>query len=265
MLFFTKVILGIVMLVLPLVAQSVTSSQIGVIVMHGKGGMPSKHVAEFAKRLEEKGYIVANIEMPWSKKREYDVTMETAHKELESVLNELRQKGAQKLFLSGHSQGGLVALALGSDLNVDGIIAIAPGGNMASTINREKLGETLTKAQHLIQEGKGDEKGEFYDFETSKGKYPIQTTARNYVSWFDPEGLMNQEKSSALINPKIPVLFIVPTSDYPGLLKVKQKMFNTLPKNPYTKLYEPSATHLEAPSASSEEVSLWIQNVAEGR
>lgn len=262
---FSKQLMVIFTMTLALSAESLAPFKIGIVVMHGKGGMPSKHVAVFANSLEAKGYSVANIEMPWSKKREYDVSIEIAQKELESVLNELRQKGAQKLFLSGHSQGGLVALALGSDLNVDGIIAIAPGGNMASTINREKLGDTLTKAQHLIQEGKGDDKGEFYDFETSKGKSPIQTTARNYVSWFDPEGLMNQEKSSALINPKIPVLFIVPTADYPGLLKVKQKMFNTLPKNPYTKLYEPSATHLEAPSASSEEVSLWIQNVAEGR
>lgn len=262
---FSKQLMVIFTMTLALSAESLAPFKIGIVVMHGKGGMPSKHVAVFANSLEAKGYSVANIEMPWSKQREYDVSIEMAQQELEGAFNDLRTRGAQKLFLSGHSQGGLVALALGSNLNVDGIVAIAPGGNVANIIYREKIGDTIVKAQKMVAEGKGDEKAEFYDFESAKGKYPIQTTARNYVSWFDPEGLMNQEKSSALISPKIPVLFIAPTADYPGLLKVKQKMFNTLPKNPYTKLYEPSATHLEAPSASSEEVSLWIQNVAEGR
>ena len=248
-----------------LIADSIAPTNIGVVVMHGKGGMPSKHVAEFAQRLEAKGYHVANLEMPWSKQREYDVSMEGAQKELELAFHHLRAKGAQKLFLSGHSQGGLVALVLGSSLKVDGIIAIAPGGNVGSPIYKEKISEALSRAQQMVNEGRGDEKAEFYDFESAKGRYAIQTSAQNYLSWFSPDGKMNQEKSSVLIDAKIPVLFIVPTADYPGLLKVKQKMFELLPKNVHTRLYEPNATHLEAPSASIEEVSMWMQSVVEGR
>jgi len=245
-------------------ANPIEPPSIGIVVMHGKGGMTSKPVLEFTNPLEAKGFIVANQEMPWSKQREYDVGIETAQKELESLLGTLRLRGAQKLFLAGHSQGGLVALALGSNLNVDGIIAIAPGGNVGSMIYKEKLGDAVEKAKQMIAEGKGDEKAEFYDFESSKGKYALHTTARNYLSWFDPDGMMNQEKASARIKSTIPVLFVAPTADYPGLIKVKQKMFDVLPRHTHTKLYEPSATHLEAPRASIEAVIAWIGEVVGG-
>ncbi len=110
--------------------------RIGIVIMHGKGGSPTRHVSDLATSLEGKGYLVANLEMPWSGKRNYDVNVSTAVKEVESALDALRSKGAQRLFVAGHSQGGLFAIYLGGKLSVDGIIAIAPGGNVASAIFR---------------------------------------------------------------------------------------------------------------------------------
>ena len=54
------------------VAQT-TPQAVGVVVMPGKGGSPTKFVAELASGLEAKGHLVANIEMPWSGSRNYDV------------------------------------------------------------------------------------------------------------------------------------------------------------------------------------------------
>jgi len=253
----------IVSLILPLPVTAETSAiKIGIVLMHGKGGSPTKHVSDLATALERKGILVANLEMPWSGKRNYDVNVNVAEREVESALTVLRNKGAQKLFVAGHSQGGLFALYFGGKHVVDGIIAITPAGNVANATYREKLGASVELARKLIAEGKGEEKVMLSDYEGSKGTYSIYTTPAAYLSWFDPDGAMNQMAAIRNMNPTIPVLFIVPTNDYPGLLKVKQLMFESLPKNQRSKLYEPNSSHLGAPSASIEEIIQWSTAVA---
>ncbi len=247
----------------PVGAQS-APAPIGVVIMHGKGGSPAKHVVELATALEARGYLIANLEMPWSGARSYDVNVAAAEAEVESALAQLRGKGAAQVFVAGQSQGGLFALYFGGRHPVDGIIAIAPGGNVASPSYREKLGESVSRARQLIAAGKGDERTRFLDFEGSKGTYTIVCTPANYLSWFDPDGAMNESSAVRSMSPKVPVLFIVPTGDYPVLLKAKQVMFSALPAHPLTKLYEPSSVHLGAPAASIEEIARWTTQVAAG-
>ena len=112
------------------------SPAIGVVIMHGKGGSPTGYVSGLAAALEQKGYVVANLEMPWSAKREYDADVDAADREVDAALASLRAKGAGKVFVAGHSQGGLFAIHYGGGHPVDGIIAIAPGGNVANPIYR---------------------------------------------------------------------------------------------------------------------------------
>jgi len=245
----------------PAWAQSL-ETKIGIVIMHGKGGSPTRHVAELASFLETKGYLVANIEMPWSGRRQYDVDVGGAEKEVASALAELRRKGATKLFVAGHSQGGLFALHCGGTHPIDGVVAIAPGGNVANLLFRQNLGESVEGARKLIAEGKGDEKVRFIDFEGAKGTFPVISTPVAYLSWFHPDGAMNQSNATKRV--KVPVLFIAPKGDYPGLLKIKRRMFDALPRHPMTKLYEPDSTHLGAPSASRDEILRWTSQVASG-
>jgi pimeloyl-ACP methyl ester carboxylesterase len=245
----------------PATAQPGTA-RVGVVVMHGKGGSPSKHVAELAAALEAKGYLVANLEMPWSGRRNYDAPVAAAEDQVESALKELRAKGAGRLFIAGHSQGGSFALYFGGRHPVDGIVAIAPGGNAASPSFRARLGASVAHARELIAAGKGNEPAQFLDFEGSKGTYPISCAPANYLSWFDPDGAMNELQAAKNMNPQVPVLFIAPLRDYPPLRSSKQMMFTALPANPLTKLYEPDASHLEAPNASIEESARWTAVVA---
>ena len=248
----------------PCVAQTAqsASTRIGIVVMHGKGGSPARHVAELASGLEMKGYLVANLEMPWSGARSYDAPVAAAESEVESALAALRAKGALKLFVAGHSLGGLFALYFGGRHPLDGIIAIAPGGNVASPTYREKLGDSLLHARQLIAAGKADEKTRLQDFEGSRGMYTIWCTPANYLSWFDPDGAMNELKAIKSLDPKVPVLFIGPTGDYPPLQASRQMMFHALPANPLTRLYEPDSSHLGAPAASIEEIVHWTTQVA---
>ena len=220
-----------------------------------------RHVSDLASSLEGKGYLVANREMPWSGRRNYDVNVSAAEKEVESALDALRSKGAQRLFVAGHSQGGVFAIYLGGKQSVDGIIAIAPGGNVGNPTFREKLGESVNLARKLIAEGKGDEKTKFSDYEGAKGIYPILTTPSLYLSWFDPDGAMNQTTALKSMNPQVPILFIAPTGDYPGLRNLKDQLFSLLPKNPLSKLYEPNSSHLNAPFASRDEIMRWTTEV----
>lgn len=73
---------------------------------------------------------------------------------------------------------------------------------------------------------------------------------------------MNQRAAIQSMNPVVPVLFIAPANDYPGLQKVKQQMFDALSKNLQTKLYEPYSSHLNVPSASIKEIVEWTTAVA---
>jgi pimeloyl-ACP methyl ester carboxylesterase len=236
--------------------------RIGVVVMHGKGGSPASRVPPLAAGLEASGFLVSSPDMPWSGKRNYDVDVAAAEREVREALDALKSRGAERLFVAGYSQGGVFALHLASRVPVDGVAAIAPGGNVGNPIFREKLGESVGRARASVAQGKGEEKQRFLDFEGSRGVYPIMAPAAAYLSWFDPEGAMNQVRASKAVPPHVPVLFIVPTRDYPGLLKVKPMMFGFLPGHRLTRLYEPDADHEQAPAAAREEIVRWMRAVA---
>jgi dienelactone hydrolase len=259
-------LLIIVGAILPVAAGAqVPPSAIGVVVMHGKGGMPARHVSDLASSLAEKGYLVANLEMPWSGRRNYDVPIHAAEGEIESAFAALKSKGAQKLFIAGHSLGGQFALYFGGRQRVDGVIAMAPGGSVSSPILRKELADSLAQARKLVADGKGDEPTSLRDFEAARGAYRIHTVPSAYVTWFDPDGPMNMSFVTGNMSSQIPVLFVVPTNDYPILLKTKQAVFGALPRHPLTRLYEPNASHLGAPGASVEEIARWITEVVNAK
>lgn len=236
----------------------------GVVVMHGKGGSPERHVADLAGFLEGKGYAVANLEMTWSGRREYDVAVDAAEEEIRSALETLRGRGAKRLFVAGHSQGGLFALHYAGRHPVDGVILIAPGGSVNTPPFRRALGESVERARRMVSEGKANEKTRFDDYEASRGTNPVYTTPAAYLTWFDPDGAMSLLKAAKALKPGIPVLYVGPTGDYPNLLKSRQLIYDALPRHPMTKLYEPHSSHLDAPSAAREEILRWTSQVAGG-
>ena len=235
---------------------------LGVVLMHGKGGSPEKHVAVLANALRQQGVLVANLDMPWSGRREYDADVASAVAQVNDALASLRSQGARKLVVAGHSQGGLFALYLAGRLPVDGIIAIAPGGNVGAGMLHDKLADTVASARALLAAGHGAEKTRLADFEGSKGMYPVTTTPRIYLDWFDPDGAMNQSKAVQQVQAGVPVLYISPDGDYPALQRVRQSMFNALPANPASQLLIPSGNHLEAPAASIPGILAWLGNIA---
>jgi len=243
-------------------AQAQPAAPIGIVVMHGKGGGPNGLVKKLADGLESRGYRVANLEMPWSRRREYDTDVAGAEREVDGALAKLRSAGAGKLFVAGHSQGAVFALHYASKHALDGLVIIAPGGNVGTHFYQQQVGASVSRARDLVAAGKGNERGEFDEFEGSVGTTTVHTTAAIYITWFDRDGAMNQWKSSAALPASLPVLHVAPTSDYPGLLRAKREMFNALPSNPQTKLYEPDATHRSAPTVALDEIVRWTGEIA---
>jgi pimeloyl-ACP methyl ester carboxylesterase len=244
-------------------AAAQAPAKLGAVVMHGKGGNPGRFVSDLASALENGGVLVANLEMPWSGNRNYDVDVAAAEKQVQEALDALRARGAAKVFVAGHSQGGLFALHLGGRLRVDGIVPIAPGGSSGAPIYREKLGATLEEARRYVAEGKGSERQRLLDYEGSRGVYPILAVPSAFVTWFDPEGAMNQMRALKALKPELPVLLVVPTRDYPPLLSLKDTVFRALPPHRHTRLYEPESDHLNAPAAA--EILRWMREVADAK
>jgi pimeloyl-ACP methyl ester carboxylesterase len=223
-------------------AEAPAPPRVGVVVMHGKGGSPEKHVAELAAALEAKACLVASLEMPWSRNRQYDVSVEAAEREVDAALAGLRDRGAKTLIVAGHSQGGLFALYFAGRHPVDGVVAIAPGGSVDGPAFRDKVADSVARARALVAEGKGGTSVRLLDYEGSRGAYPIVTTPAAYLGWFDPDGAMSAMRAVRAMSPRTPVLYVAPTGDYPALRRVKQLLFDALPRHPLTRLHEPAAS-----------------------
>lgn len=258
---FTQLVLAVLTAAVPVTAAA-QAEPIGIVIMHGKGGSPAGYVAGLAKALEGKGYLVANLNMPWSGSRNYDVTAGRGEEEVEAALAGLRGKGAKNVFVAGHSQGGVFALHLAGKLAADGFITIAPGGNVAGRVYFDQLGPSLSRARQLVADGKGNERTQLEDYEGARGKYPIAAVPAAYVTWFDPAGAMNMERAARSVDPRVPILWIAPTRDYPSLIKSSLPLYRALPKHPLTRLYEPDADHGGAPAASADEIARWTREVA---
>ena len=245
----------------PFLHADPAASEIGVVVMHGKGGRPGKFVDELAAALEREGFQVANLEMPWSGRRQYDVDMNGGVAEITRALDAMRAKGARKVFVSGHSQGGLFALHYGGLHRVDGLVPIAPGGQVDAAAFVAALGQHVATARQMVDAGRGNEKAGFGDYEGSRGTNAITTTAAIYLNWFDPDGA-HTSRVFRNVKEGTPVLYVAPRRDYPGLMKSRSQNFAALPPQPRTRLYEPDSDHLNAPAAAAGEVVLWIRQVA---
>ena len=59
------------------------ANEVGVVLLHGKGGSPSGYVRELAVALQSKGHPVSAPAMPWAKDRIYDASFEEALGEID--------------------------------------------------------------------------------------------------------------------------------------------------------------------------------------
>ena len=251
-------------IVLPLAfsfSSSAGAGQIGIVLLHGKQDSPPYKIDFLAKRLEDKGYVVATPEMPWSRSRIYGATYEDAMLEIDKAANELRRGGVRKIMVGGLSLGANAALGYGARRdNVAGLIVLAPGHFPEVQRSREMFAPSVARTKEMIATGKGD-KADYFDDLNMGRTFRIRARAKVYLSYFDPEGPAVVPANAAAIRSPIPILWVVGTKD--PITRPRSYAFDKAQYHPKSKYIAVEAGHLETPTAAAEQVILWIETLGD--
>ena len=228
----------------------------GIILMHGKAGSP-EHLRNLAADLTHAGYLVVTPEMPWSKARGYDETLQEAHGDIGNLIAGLKKQGAARIVIAGHSMGANMAMGYAATHgDVAAVMAIGPGQTVESENFRKALGESVARARTMIAEGKGATRVTFADLHLAK-IVTAETTAPIYLSYFDPEGLANMPEMAKRIG--VPLLWVVGTLDKNMLDRGRAYAFDHVPANPLNRYAEVHADHMGTPDAASPMILEWLE------
>ncbi len=245
--------------VLLLMAPAKAENKLGVVLLHGKMAGPSVFQG-LAGTLEQDGILVACPEMPWSRSRYLDAPFKAALEEIAAAVQSLKQKGASRIVIGGHSLGAVAALAYAAIRDeVAGLILLAPGHYPDSPAFQHNLGNSLATAQEMVKAGRGGESREFLD--TNMGRvFNISTKAQIYVSFFSPESPISPGQDAARLSPKIPVLCILGDKD-PLSPKTRKHVLLRLPANPLSRVATVPGGHMDVPSEAKSEVVRWLKSL----
>ena len=246
----------ILAVVLAAPAALAAGTDLGVVLLHGKGGSPSGHVRELAAALQARGYLVSTPTMPWARERIYDATFEQAMAEIDREVDALRQQGAKRIVVAGHSLGANAALGYAASRDrAGGIIALAPAHSPELQAFARRVGSSVSRARTMVAAGKGKEKERFSDL--NQGELSeVTATAEVYLSWFDPDGRAVMPRSAASFKAPTPLLFIVGSSERAA--PAKDYIFDQAPSHAQSKFVIVNAGHLTVPTAAIQEVVAWL-------
>ena len=115
----------ILVCVVPKVSAA-ASNEIGVVLLHGSK-KATKWISPLVKQLKKAKIQVVTPEMTWSENRRWDVSSSDTMTEIDNAVATLRNNGATKIFVGGHSIGGSVAVAYATNKkDIAGVLLIAP-------------------------------------------------------------------------------------------------------------------------------------------
>jgi len=246
------------LLSLGLAGAASAEAKVGIALLHGKWGNPGT-VASFADQMQGAGHLVENIEMPWSGRRSYDAGADAFVGEIDAAVRRLRDRGAEKIVLAGHSLGAAGGLHYVTHKRVDGFIAIAPGHSPEGGKLRDMFADSVAKAREMVAKGEGGEKAWFDDFNTGNRARQVSMAAQVYLDFFAPDGPMNFTGNAANILPGTNVLWVVPTREEPGLKSLSARALPLIPASVKVQKVEVEADHMGAPEKSGESALAWIR------
>lgn len=237
---------------------------IAFIVLHPKGGNGNSHsgVTSLGSSLSEAGYTVYAPDMPWAP---YTATLTEAFQIIDKLVA-TAAKQHKKVFITGHSIGAAVAYLYCSAYenthkNVAGVVLTAPG-HLLQVSNRiqEATARDVQRARKLVKQGRGDEKNSFSDYNQGS-KTSISTTARIYLSWFDPREFPNP--TTNLDTLKVPILWIDGDADKAAARMGFENLYiriNEYTRYPQNRYVEVSADHFGVPNVADETITTWVKS-----
>lgn len=243
----------------PALAQSGGLSGMGVVLLHGKGGVPGAMLEGFGEALKKAGAAIEEPEMPWSHKRIYDATYEQAMAEIDLAVQKLKWRGATRIVIAGHSLGANAAIGYAARRDgLAGIVALAPGHLPEAWALRLRTKGAISKAKEMIAAGQGDVPMSFPDLAQGIPFY-VKATPNVYLSMFDPDGPAPIPKNAALM-PPIPLMWVVGIAD-PIFFHGKDYAFDLAAKNSKSKYYVIPGAHLSTPFQARNAVVDWLKSL----
>ena len=243
-----------------------TAPAIGVLMMHGKnpGNPQDPNFNALKSRLEREGMTALMPDMPWSRTRYLDGNWDQAMAEIAAHVKTLRERGARKIILIGHSMGCPAALsfaARGGD--VQGLVLVAPGHapHVYYTWPALKaVRESIDEARALVAAGKGDTKERFEDINQGR-QQPVIITARNYLSYFDPSSDAEMSVTAPRVPAQVPSMVVIGNKD--PLFRIgRSYLGDKLTAHPKNQYLEIAGDHYNAPVVASDAITAWIQQAA---
>jgi len=234
-------------------------SDLGIVLIHGKGGTPTTAIEGLHESLKRSGALVEAPEMPWSARRIYDATFDQAMDEIDAAAERLKKAGARKIAVIGHSLGANAAIGYAArrkDLHA--VVALAPGHLPEAWALRARTGSAIAEARKLVAAGKGDVRRTFPDL--AQGiPFSVRATPVVYLSMFDPDGPAVMPKNAAAIE-NVPLLWIVGVAD-PIIFHGKDYIFGRAAPHPKSKYLVTASMHLSTPYQSRSQIIEWLKGL----
>jgi len=253
---------AVITFVQPTPPQAAADKKTGIVLMHGLGDTPDakSSIGKFAKEVESFGFAVVAPEMPWSKKRGLDKSFDDTMAEIDKAVAELKAKGVTRIAIGGQDLGANAAVAYGArHSELVGVLAIKPSVTPERPEFQKETNDAIKRAKEMVAGGKGDDRADFMDGVNGK-KGLLKTTARTYVSWYDPEGPAVLPKNAARLNANTSFMWMVRDTDSIGALGMDYA-FAKAPANPHNVYKVISGFHTVLGSKGANEVATWLKSL----
>lgn len=230
------------------------ASDLGVVLLHGKGGSP-KVFSDLQPGLDGAGCRTLAPVMPWAKDRYIDRNLDGSLDEIAAAVRKLKDAGAGRIVLVGHSLGANIALVYAAERGgLAGLVLLAPGHSPEAWAG--KFAQGLDEARRLVAEGRGNERRDFPDM--NKGQtLPANMPAAVYLDFFDPKGRAVMPANAARLPAGLPLLCVVGSGD-PLSAKGPGYLFEKAPVNPHSAYVTVQAGHMGVPTAAVPKVLDWL-------
>jgi len=235
-----------------------SSSSTGVVLLHG--GLSNYFVQPLERRLKRAGFRVVMPEMPWSERREYDQPYMEALQEVDRAAKGLREQGARRIVIVGHSFGANAALGYGAYYDhVAGIVVMAPGQMPELPSFQKFVGPSVAQARAMVAAGHGNEHGVFKDFLQWRHVNENHATAANYLSYFAPDAKDIFPKNAAMLKPGTPLLWFVGRQEEDNMALGKAYAYDKAPPTPLNRYIVLPKGHLDVPVEAEDMIVEWLK------
>ncbi len=244
-------------------ALAASGQKVGVLMLHGKnpGSSRDPNFVSLRNRLDSLGWLILLPDMPWSRTRYLEGHWDGAMQEMAAHVQALRDKGADHIVLIGHSMGCPAAMSFAArGGRADALVLLAPGHIPYGYYHYPALKavhDSIDEARALVAAGKGDTRQSFVDINQGR-RQTLVASARDYLSFFDPESDADMGVTAPKLPSTLPVLTAIGEED-PLFPNVRSYFVDKLPANPKTRFLAVKGGHLDTPRNASDALIAWIQ------